>query len=419
MKEVRSELVRIDSKGQAHPIGATASQRLRAREGAFRLLPSPRHVVLMRYTGEDGKRDAADGAIVRLAGELTRPGEMGEILSMVAQAGWRGELCVFEGDDQRSLFFDQGSVVGVETTAENERLATVLYRHGAISKADYERLLKQIAPGVRAGSAAIDLGLIKQEEAFKYLRKQIEEVVYSTLICSDGTFFFLDDFAEARLTSRQVISANALLMEGVTRLDEIRYFREKIPSPEYVPRRNADTETPPPAEFSETWSVVDGQQSIEELGRSTGRGEFAITRDVYALIQSRHVQLTPPRLSGGLTALVAIANDALRHLHRAARERGRQAELSSGLASFASGAGLYDMLFRAAGPDSDGAFDAERVAENVVLVAQDDQGLTLRQMLYEYVGFALFSCGAMLGREVEDELKRQLGPLVARLQPPG
>ena len=51
MKEPRDELVRIDSRGEAHPIGAVAGQRMRARTGAFRVLPSPGHVVFMRYTG--------------------------------------------------------------------------------------------------------------------------------------------------------------------------------------------------------------------------------------------------------------------------------------------------------------------------------------------------------------------------------
>jgi len=33
MRDGKAELVRIDSRGEAHPIGAIASQRLRARAG--------------------------------------------------------------------------------------------------------------------------------------------------------------------------------------------------------------------------------------------------------------------------------------------------------------------------------------------------------------------------------------------------
>src|SRR6187402_1931692 len=110
MREGKSELVRIDSRGEAHPIGAIASQRLRARAGAYRMLPSPAHVVFMRFTGEDGRRDADDGAVVRLAGEVTAPGTLCDILALVAQTGWRGELVVLDGEDTRSVFFEQGNV---------------------------------------------------------------------------------------------------------------------------------------------------------------------------------------------------------------------------------------------------------------------------------------------------------------------
>src|SRR5882724_2687805 len=118
VKEARSELVRIDPTGVAHPIGNVASQRMRARAGAFRLLPAPAHVVFMRYTGEDGRRDAEDGAVVRLAGEITTPGSMCDVFALLGQTGWRGELTVLDGASARSVFFDGGNVVGAQTNVE-------------------------------------------------------------------------------------------------------------------------------------------------------------------------------------------------------------------------------------------------------------------------------------------------------------
>src|SRR5262249_50268308 len=115
VKEARSELVRIDPTGVAHPIGNVASQRMRARAGAFRLLPAPAHVVFMRFTGEDGRRDVDDGAIVRLAGEITTPGSMCDVFALLVQTGWRGELAVLDGATVRSVFFDAGNVVGAQT----------------------------------------------------------------------------------------------------------------------------------------------------------------------------------------------------------------------------------------------------------------------------------------------------------------
>jgi len=419
MKDSRSELVRIDSRGQAHPIGNVASQRMRARAGAYRILPAPEHVVFMRYTGEDGLRDASDGAIVRLAGEVTAPGTLCDILALVAQTGWRGELVVLSADESRSIFFEQGNVVGAVTNVEEERLGAVLYRFGAISEQEHTQITALTQGGKRFGEAAIELGILKHDEIYAYIARQIEEVVFATMTVSDGTFFFLDGFDEARLVSRHTVSANALLMDGVTRMDELRYFRQKIPSAEHIPWRVENRGTPA-EEFQSVYALVDGQLSVGELGRQTGRGEFETTRALYALVQSQHVSIHPPRVSGGPTALVSAANGALRAIFAAAEQGGKVDEVRGNLASFTVGAGVYDLLFRAAGPDASGAFDTEIVAANsVTLAGRADQDNLLKQMLHEYVSFALFSAGAALGSSAEAELAKQVAPALTGLRPQG
>jgi len=420
MRDWRSELVRIDSRGQAHPIGNVASQRMRAREGAYRILPAPKHVVFMRYTGEDGRRDADDGAVVRLSGEVTAAGSLCDILALVAQTGWRGELVVLDGDDVRSIFFEQGNVVGAVTNVEDERLGSVLYRFGAITEEQHAQVVAATqGGGKRFGEAAIDLGVLKHDEIYCYIARQIEEIVFATMTVDDGTFFFLDGFDDSRLVSRHTVGANALLMDGVTRMDELRYFRQKIPSTEHIPFRVENRGTPP-SEFQAVYELLDGKQTVGELGRQTGLGEFDITKALYALVQSQHVTIHPPRVSGGPTSLVAAANGALRAIFAAARSGGKAEDVRGNLASFVVGAGVYDILFRKAGPDDSGALDPELVAANAELVAGGaDRDNLLKQMLHEYVSFALFSAGAALGSGAEGELAKQVAPALAGLRPQG
>ena len=417
MKDARSELVRIDESGVVHPIGSVASQRMRAREGAFRLLPAPSHVVFMRYTGEDGRRDAEDGAVVRLAGEIATPGAMCDVFALLGQTGWRGELCVLDGISARSVFFDQGNVVGAQTNVESERIGMVLYKFGVITNEQHDRIMERVQAGVRYGTAAVELGLVTAERVFEYLGKQIDEVVYSTLMVGDGTFFFLEGFEEARLVAHHAVPTAVLLMNAVTRMDEMRYFRERVPSADYIPSRSPSM-APPPPEFETTFTAVDGQRSIEDIGRATGRGEFETTKDVYGLLRSKHVEIHPPRLGGGLAAIVETANEALRYVHREADGASIGEDLRQSLGSFAAGAGVYDILFRGAGPDRAGALDADRVAENASLVAHgDDPERILKQMLFDYLGFAVFSTGSVLGSEKEAEMSRHLAIVTARLKP--
>ncbi|HWP05467.1 MAG TPA: DUF4388 domain-containing protein [Polyangiaceae bacterium] len=418
MKEARDELVRIDARGEAHPIGAVAGQRMRSRAGAYRVLPSPKHVVFMRYTGEDGRRDAEDGAIVRIAGEVTAPGALCDVIALLGQTGWRGELVVEDDDRVRSIFFESGNVVGALTNVDDERIGSVLYRYGALDTEQRDRVLEATKAGRRFGEVALELGYLTQEALYAHISKQIEEIVFSTLTVADGTFFFLDGFDATRLVSHHTLGANALLMDGVTRMDEIRYFRMKIPSSDHVPVRNAGRSAP--EDYGKLYDAIDGRQSVEDLGRSTGLGEFETTRGVYALVQSHHVAVHPPRVSGGPTAIVNAANGALLDIFASAAASGKDHEVRESLASFAVGAGVYDMLFRGAGPDQSGALDPDRVAQNAVIVAggADPQNI-LKQMLHEYVSFALFSLGAALGSDVEGEVTQKVAPNLTTLRPQG
>jgi hypothetical protein len=273
--------------------------------------------------------------------------------------------------------------------------------------------MDRVRQGARYGSASVELGVVTQEQVFQYLGRQIDEVVFATLTVGDGTYFFLDGFDDARLVARHVVSANALLMDAVTRMDEMRYFREKIPSGEHVPHRLVPGG---PDEFAITFGAIDGIRSIEAIGRATGRGEFDTTKDVYALMQSKHVGLHAPRVGGGLTAITEVANEALRIVHDEADATGIGQDLRASLASFAVGAGVYDILFRGAGPGPAGALDADRVADNASLVAHgDDPERILKQMLLDYDGVAVFSAGSVLGPEKEAELGRRVSAVTARL----
>jgi len=415
MKDVRDELVRIDSQGEAHPIGTLASQRLRARAGTFRMLPGPKHVVFMRYTGEDGQRDDEDGAIVRLSGELTAPGAMCDILALLAQSGWRGELAVSDALEgaERSIFFEQGNVVGVATNVKEERLGAVIYHFGGLNEVQLEAIEARVKEGRRFGEATVELGYLEPEAVYQYIGKQVREVVFATLMVADGTFFFLQDFDDSLVVSRHTASANSILMDGVTRLDELKYFRQKVPSHLHVPK-HSNLKAAAPEGFLEVYAAIDGTRNVEEIGRQTGLGEFETTRQIYALIQSKHAEISAPPVSGGPRAIVARSNSAISVVFEVLRQAGRVPELVNALASFANGAGMYDILFRSAGPDADGQLEPEQVTENALLLSGGaPPDAPLRQMLHEYVSFALFSAGALLGPAVEQQLRLKVQEILA------
>lgn len=404
-------MAQVHTTGSIEPVEPLATQLLSAREGAYHVLPAPRSVILMRSS------EPGESRPIRLAGEISAPGAVCDVFVMLSQAGWRGELVLSDVGLTRTLFFDKGNVLGAATNVETERLGAIMYRYGVLSEADLARVAAHTKRGARFGAVALELELISQRDVFRCLRHQVEEIAFAAFAQASGTFCFLDGFEAAKLVTHLTISAQALLMDGVTRMDEIRYFREKIPSADYVPARAAAA-TPPGAEYAATFALIDGARSIEELGRVTGRGEFAVTKDVYGLERSGHVVIHPPRRLSGALQLIELTNRLLGAIHAEADAAGKGRELRKGLASFAGGgSGTYGALFLMAGPTPEGTFDAKRVTQNLSRITAAKGDTALRTMLYEYVSFAIFCVGAAAGRQREETLSQRLAADLKALQP--
>jgi hypothetical protein len=418
MEDRRSELVRIDDGGVARPIGRKAGEALRTRRGDFRMLPAPAHVVFLRYVGEDGERDPDDGAVVRLAGEVTGPGTLCDIVALVAQTGWRGELTVLDGEATRSIFFDAGNVVAAHSNAVGERAAHIMYKLGALSEdqVDAATRAQERTPQRKFADVVIELGLLPRERVFELLAKQAEEIVHASLRVGDGTFFFLDGFDDARLVMQHHLPAAGLLMEGVRRMDEVKYFRERIPSDAYVPVPTPGR-TDVPAPLAAVFQACDGKRNVTDLGRACGLTPFESTHAVFQLVQAGLVQMRAP-LPTSVEAIVAIFNEAMRAIFSAVETTGAGEAFRAQLSMYASTAGIYDVLFMGAGPRADGTLDDARIGRNVkTLVQDDDPEEQLGEWLYDYAAYALFNASGGLSTEAEQALSKQVHERIRLLAP--
>ena len=118
--------------------------------------------------------------------------------------------------------------------------------------------------------------------------------------------------------------------------------------------------------------------------------------------------------------MVTLANEALRKVFAAVDASGKGAQVREGLASFAVGAGVYDILFRGAGPNEKGELNADRVSANSLIIAGGADPMNLlKQILHEYVGFALFCAGNALESNTEEKLMKDVTKILGQLRPIG
>lgn len=411
MAEARD--LRIDATGTVHPVGRRASQELRARAGEWRLLASPAGVMLAVKAG-------AAVRSVRLAGEVRTPGSLCDVVTTMSHGAWTAELTVLEDGGEaptlRTIHFDRGNVVGASSNARGERLGEILWRFGAITREQLNRVVAAAEKtGKRVGEAALDLEFVEPEELFQMMGRQVEEVFYAAVHVAWATFFVFDGLDEARVARRHHLSTGQLLMEAARRVDELRFFRERIPSDAWVPTPLAPSGRKAPPELADVLAQCDGRRSVAEIGRRIGQLEFEVTRAVYQLAASGLVGVSPPRPDGPV-AIVEAFDRALVEIHGSCDRASRGKELRAALEQFAASTGVYMPLFDGAGPLEDGSLRAERVARNVAALAGEDPESWLVQQLFEYAGFALFHAGSLLPRENETTLNARVAEMLKPLR---
>jgi Domain of unknown function (DUF4388) len=399
--------LRIDATGTMHPVGRNAGQDLRARAGDWRLLSSPPEIVLAVRPG---------ARPLRWAGEIRTPGGLCDVVSTIAHGGLGGELAVHGAEGIRSFYFERGNIVGAASSVEGERLGEILWRFGAITRDQLDEVVAAArVTGKRLGEAAIDLEFVGPDELFQMMGRQVEELFYAATQLAAGTFFLLDGLGDTRIPRPHQLSTSQLLMEAARRMDELSFFREKIPSDTWVPAPSSHVgAAPPPAELAEVLAQCDGRRSVAEIGRRVGQLEFEVTRAVFQLVTAGFVVVAPPRPDGAL-AVVDVFNRALAAIHAACDGASKGRELRAGLEQFSASTGVYVPLFEGAGPQGDGTVRPDRIVRNLAGLAGQDESWLVQQ-LFEYAGFALFQAGTLLPRSAEVKLAARVAEMLKPLR---
>ncbi len=400
-------LVHIDLLGSVQAADDATALHLRGRAGEWRIEPSPRDLVVLRKLRDDPP-------CLRLAGKLRTPGALADAVSLVSQAAWGGELIVISDEGTRSVYFEGGNVAGVATTVQDERLGEMLYRFDLITRAQLVQTLTDARVTQRRfGELAMALNFVSAQKLFPVLQAQVETVFFAVLRVGKGMFYLYDRFDETALIHRHNLNTASLLMESARQIDEMRFFRERIPSADYVPVPSPGGRKPP-EELQPIYRLCDGRRSVGQIGNRLGMLEFDVTRAVYQLVSGALLAIVPPRPRGP-TAIVQVFDAALVEIHARCDAAGRGHDLRDGLARFATG--IYERLFAWAGPKADGSLEGMRIAQNLATLAVVDADEWLIELLHEYAGFALFQAESLLPRDVHKELRAAVSERLKTVRP--
>lgn len=140
-----------------------------------------------------------------------------------------GELVVSQEDSTRQLFFIDGRLEFASTSLENEHIGDVLLAAGKINK-EQLRLALEVRSNVptKIGEILAKLNDLTMRDVYDALVKHVINIAAATFPLKHGEWRFVKKFPASPNIQNLQIKLPEVIKEGVSRLDDISYFKKKF-----------------------------------------------------------------------------------------------------------------------------------------------------------------------------------------------
>ncbi len=399
------QLIRVKEDGSLEVSGEQLKQRLGARAGRYALTDGPPGLLVLR---QDGRGTKIVPTRVLMAGEITSRSTVMEIISMISQAAWYGELTVYGAEARRRLLIDQGALRSATSTVPSERLGEILLCRKAITHKQLAECLKLQSGRRRLGEILVEEGFIDRETLFENLYRQVETIFTAALLVGEGNYIFATVAEDAVPPAMKVHMPLAkLLMEGVQRIDEMAVYRKHVPRDSLCPAllRRGSAEQLDEA-LQPVALLADGDRNLKEIAAELGWDEFKTVKAVYQLVQSGYLELRTPRRSQVETVrrLIDEFNQTMRGIYAVVAKHGGKKDMPETLKAWIGSSGLGQYVGENLGTQC--TLDPEEVLQVLAELDTAQPLPALLKALHDMASFAMFSATPYLPQEVEQKLAR-------------
>jgi hypothetical protein len=419
-------VVLIEADGRVR-IDAEAQKRLAGRPGRFRVVPTTGEIVILQRVAEGRAGVSVSGIApgrVTLAGEVDAVGGLVDVINFILSQQWSGQLAIVDGGARKTIYFRRGDVRTAASNVTEDRLGSILYRYGVVSEEQLQTAVAGVG-AARLGQVLVEQGLLTPHDLYTYVRKQVEEIFFSVLVMRTGAFYFYRTDEDQGPVSQLSLSTKQLLFDGVRRIDELGYFREKLQSNELIlVRRHPQPETKLEPREERVLGLVDGARDIAAIARQSHLGEFETIKVLYQLMTSGFldikaepvVKMEKSRPGDSLHDIFAKVVDAFNEvygkIYSAVASRGKAPTLLKGLESFFGSVAEFAPLFVGLSMDDRGMLSREQLLANLHMAPTDDKLDYLHRGLNELLFFELFTAGEAVDRREEIELHQRLNQII-------
>ncbi|MCA1664801.1 MAG: DUF4388 domain-containing protein, partial [Myxococcales bacterium] len=420
-------VVVIESDG-ALKLDAEAQRRLAGRPGRFRVVPTAGEIVILQRVADNRTGASVSGIApgrVTLAGEVDAVGGLVDVISFILSQTWSGQLAIVDGNARKTIYFKRGDVRAAASNVAEDRLGAILYRYGVVTEEQLQTAVAACSGAVKLGHVLVEQNILTPHDLYTYVRKQVEEIFFSVLVMRAGAFYFYRTDEDQGPVSQLSLSTNQLLFDGVRRIDELSYFREKLPSADVIlQRRHPAPATKLEAKEERVLQLVDGARDLAAIARRSHLGEFDTTKVLYQLLTSGFIEikqqpvvkLSTSRPGDSLQDIFGKVVDAFNEVYAkiftAVAQRGKAQPLLKGLESFFGSVAEFAPLFSGVSMDDSGTLSRDALLANLYMAPSDNKLDYLHRGLNELLFFELFTAGEAVDRREEIELHQRLNQIM-------
>src|SRR5262249_5500341 len=219
------------------------------------------------------------------------------VLGRIQRGRLSGTLSVFREEQVRQLFFDRGELKAARSAREDHRIGATLVRWGYVSEKNLAEALEiQKQSHQRIDQVLVEQGLVTRAVIDSEARRQMEQIIFSTLAWPSGSFHFEPNTGAGELDV-DVSFSEDVIIEGVRRIPESEQFVELLGDLRSVPRLTKDPMSTNAfrllRDAVDVLSRIDGKTSFERLLRSGSSGSAA-AKILYSMMFAGLIEAEPP-----------------------------------------------------------------------------------------------------------------------------
>lgn len=196
-----------------------------------------------------------------------------EILQLIASGRKSGTLGIQRNDSIVMVYFREGNIIYGYGPRQTYHLGQLLKERQAITAQQLDEAVAiqaQTDNSRRLGEILVTRGFIDRADLEAVVKRQVEELLYSLLSWSSGSFKFYEDQFPTEEEITVNLSAENVILEGLRRIDEMNMVRETLPdlSAVYTISAAQGGRTRDVALEAAEWNImalVDGHRSLEQV----------------------------------------------------------------------------------------------------------------------------------------------------------